>query len=48
MPYNWFYQKRLLATKIGRYFHIEKKEEKKKQGVSNKDLKKIYYERCFA
>ena len=24
MPYNWFYQKRLLATKVGRYFHIKK------------------------
>ena len=25
MPYNWFHQKRFLATKVGRYFHIKKR-----------------------
>ena len=32
MPYNWFYQKRFLATKVGRYFHIKKKKKKKDRG----------------
>ena len=41
MPYNWFYQKRLLATKVARYFNIKKKKKKKRQrGLVTKALKR--------
>ena len=50
MPYNWFYQKRFQATKVGRYFHIKRKKKKKKntEGVGKKGLKKVYYKIFFA
>ena len=41
MPYNWFYQKRLLGTKVARYFNIKKKKKKKRQrGLVTKALKR--------